>query len=202
MTHTSAQAYRINITNPVYCLLLTDTAEGTTYGEVKKFGEAMEMQVTPSVASGQLYGNGAIVDSSSRLTGLTAQFQATKLPIETIAEIYGQTVTDGVLQEKAGATAKYIAVGYEVEQTNGKSEYVWLLKGRPQPLNSQVQQSETGINYSTDTITIDFVKRLSDDLLRFYADASNEDFTTEQAEAWFEVGPSSYPKPSQSSGTL
>lgn len=197
MNSVSTQAYRINITHPVYAIVTADSPEGTTYGEVKKFGEAMEMQITASAATGQLYGNGAIVDSSSRLTGLSAQFQTTKLPIETIADIYNQTVTDGVMQEKAGVTANYIALGYEVEQTNGKSEYVWLLKGRPQPKNSTVQQSETGINYSTDTITIDFVKRVSDDMLRYYADASNADFTQEQADAWFTSGPSTFPKKSE-----
>lgn len=194
----SSQAYRINVTHPVYALVTADTSEGTTYGAVKSFGEAMEVQITASAATGQLYGNGAIVDSSSRLTGLTVQFQATKLPIETIADIYNQTVTNGVLQEKAGVTANYLAFGYEVEQTNGKSEYVWLLKGRPQPKNSTIQQSETGINYSTDTITIDFVKRVSDDMLRYYADAANADFTSGQASAWFTTGPSTFPKPSQS----
>jgi len=198
MTHTSEQAYRINITNPVYAVVTSDTSEGTTYGAVKKFGEAQQIQITASIASGQLYGNGAIVDSSAVLTGLSAQFQTTKLPIETIADIYNQTVTDGVLQEKAGVTANYIALGYEVEQSNGKSEYVWLLKGRPQPIGGTVNQSETNINYSTDTVTIDFVKRVSDDLLRYYADASNEDFTTAQATAWFTNGPASYPKPSNS----
>lgn len=195
MQNKSVQAYRINIANPVYAVVTSDTAEGTTYGEVKPFGEAQQIQITPSVATGQLYGNGAIVDSSALLTGLTIQFQTTKVPIETRADIYNQTVTDGVLQEKAGVTANYIALGYEVPQSNGTSEYVWLLKGRPQPLGSNVQQSEQNINYSTDTINIDFVKRASDDMLRFYADAANADFTKEQADAWFNEGPSTYPKP-------
>lgn len=197
MLNKSSQAYRINITNPVYCLVTADTPEGTTYGEIKSFGEAQQIQLTPSVATGQLYGNGAMVDSSALLTGISVSFTATKLPIETIADIYNQTVTDGVLQEKAATTANYIALGYEVEQTNGKSEYVWLLKGRPQPLASNVQQSETNINYSTDTITIDFVKRVSDSMLRYYADAANADFTEEQAEAWLTTAPSTYPKPNQ-----
>lgn len=195
MNNKSAQAYRINITNPVYCVVTADAPEGTTYGDVKPFGEAQQIQLTPSVATGQLYGNGAIVDSSSKLTGISASFTATKLPIETVADIYNQTVTDGVLQEEAGKTANYIALGYQVEQTNGTSEYVWLLKGRPQPLGSNVQQSETNINYSTDTITIDFVKRVSDNMLRYYADGANADFTEEQAEAWLKTAPTTYPKP-------
>lgn len=191
---TSTQAYRINITRPVYAEVLTDTESGTTYGEVKSLGEAQTADVTPSVSTGQLFGNGAIVDSSARLTGLALSLKVTKVPVEARADIYNYTVTDGVIQEKAGQTAKYIAVGFEVEQTNGKSEYVWLLKGRPQPINSNLAQSESNITYSTDTLVIDFVKRKSDDMLRYFADLANPDFTEAQAEEWFKTGPSTFPK--------
>ena len=99
------------------------------------------------------------------------------------------------MQVKAGTQAKYIALGYEVEQTSGDSEYVWLLKGRPQALNADVSQSEANITYSTDQMTIDFVKRVSDDMLQYFADAANADFTQSQAEKWFTTGPSAIVTP-------
>ena len=37
----------------------------TTYGSVKSLGEAMQVQMTAVSSSGQLYGDGSIVDSSS-----------------------------------------------------------------------------------------------------------------------------------------
>ena len=168
----SNRSYRINIKNPVYCEVISDTEEKTTYGPVASLGEAQEIQVTSSMASGTLHGNGAVVDSTSLMTGLAVSMKLTKLNVEVVADIYR----------------------YEVQQTDGKSEYVWLLKGKPKPTNSTVQQSETNINYSTDTIEIDFVKRISDDMLRYYADASNPEFTKEQADAWFKEGPSTFPK--------
>ena len=194
----SKKAYRINIDNPHYCIVTSDIKEGTSYGEVKPFGEAMQIQITPSVASGQLFGNGATVDSTALLTGYAVQFDITKIPIEVRAEIYKQTFKDGVLQEKAGQTAEYIAVGYTVPQSDGTSEYIWLLKGRPEPLASDVKQSENNINYSTDKMNINFVKRESDNQLRFIADSAHPDFTEGQAKEWFTNGPSTYPKPSQS----
>lgn len=189
MNSTSKRAYKINIKHPVYCEVLTDTSSGTTYGTVKTLGEAQKIQVTATSSTGQLYGDGAIVDSSAKLTGLTVVLNATKIPVEAKADIYNYTVTNGVVQVKAGVQAKYIAIGYEVEQTTGDSEYVWLLKGRPQALNGDVSQSESNITYSTDTMTIDFVKRISDDMLQYYADAANADFTSSQASAWFTSGP-------------
>lgn len=202
----SNQSYRINITNPVYCEVLSDAEEGTTYGTVKSMGEAQEIQITPSAASGQLFGNGAVVDSTSLMTGLAVSFKVTKLNVEVVADIYKYEVTDGVVQVPAGVVPKEIALGYEVPQTDGKSEYTWLLKGKPKPLNSTVQQSESSVNYSTDTIEIDFVKRKSDNMLRYYADASNPEFTEEQAKAWFSEGPSTFPKkpvkPDETQGTV
>lgn len=186
----SAQGYKINITNPVYAILLQDDENGVAYGDVKKFGEAMEISITPSISSGELYGNGAKVDSYSKLTGLTVSFKNTKVPIEVRQEIYNLQVENGVVMESAAQqSTQYIAFGYETEQTNGKSEYTWLLKGRPKPITTDLKQSEQNVTYSTDTIEIDFVKRVFDDMLRYFADASNPDFTEGQAEAWFDEGP-------------
>lgn len=190
MTSTSKRSYKINIKNPVYCEVLTDDKSGTTYGTVKSLGEAQQAQVTASAATGSLYGDGAIVDSSAKLTGLSLALNVTKIPVEARADIYNLTVTNGVVQVKAGVQAKYIAVGYEIEQTSGESEYVWLLKGRPQPLNENVSQSESNINYSNDQMVIDFVKRVSDEMLQYFADAANADFTAAQAAKWFTNGPS------------
>lgn len=186
MTAVSDRAYRINIKKPVYAVVSTDTKEGTTYGAVKSLGEAQQAQLTPTNSTGQLYGDGGVVDASSKITGLSLALDITKIPVEAVAEIYNYDVTDGVVQVKAGAIANYIAVGYEVEQTNGKSEYVWLLKGRPQSMNRNVSQSEDNITYSTDSVTIEFVKRVSDDLLYIFADAANADFTSAQAAKWFD----------------
>ena len=73
--------------------------------------------------------------------------------------------------EKAGDEAPYIAAGYKVEQTNGKCELIWLLKGRAQPINSSVQQSTDSLNFSTDSITINFIPRDYDNEIRYFADS-------------------------------
>ena len=54
---TSAQGYKINITHPVYCILTQDDAEGVAYGDVKKFGEAMEISIGHSEKPYRAVGN-------------------------------------------------------------------------------------------------------------------------------------------------
>lgn len=190
----SKRSNRINIKNPVMCLLTSDTDEGTTYGEVESMGEAMQIQITPAVASGVLYGNGAQTENIGRLTGIAVSLDVNKLYIETRAIILGNEYKDGVLVEADGQEPPYIALGYEVEQTNGTRELVWLLKGRAQPVNETRQQSTDNIVFSTDTITINFLPRDSDHQIRFFGDTANPDFTKEQADKFFSAGPVEYPK--------
>lgn len=183
---TSKKSYKINIKHPVYAVLLTDDSTGATYGDIKEFGEAQKVTVTPNTATGSLYGNGSKVDASAKMTSMTVEYETTKIPIETIAAIYNQDLTSGVMTTKS-TNSNYIAFGYEVEQTTGDSEYVWLLKGRPQPLGEEVDQSTDNITYSTDKITIEFVARTYDDAFRKFADAANSDFTG--ASTWFDAVP-------------
>lgn len=183
---TSKQSYKINVKHPVYAVMTSDDTSATVYGAVKKFGEAQQVTLTPSVSTGNLYGNGSKVDSAVKMTGITVAYKATKIPIEVKADLYNYTMTSGVM-DVTSVQPNYIAFGYEVEQTSGDSEYVWLLKGRPQPITEDVTQSEDNITYSTDTINIEFVERLSDNVLYKFADAANADFTG--ASTWFDAVP-------------
>ena len=171
----SKKANRINVKNVVYAVLLDDTAEGAAYGEVRPLSPAMQVQITPSLATGVLYGNGAQQENIAKLTGIAM-------------------VLD-VLVEKDGDEAPYIAVGYQVDETNKSVELIWLLKGRAQPFNSTVQQSSDSINFSTDSININFLPRDYDGSLRYFADSANEDLTQDQISAWFLTGPSFMPMP-------
>ena len=190
----SAKSNRINIKNPVVCLLTSDTEGGTTYGEVEGLGEAMQIQLTPAVASGVLYGNGVQTENIGKLSGIAVSLDVNKLYIEKRALILGNEYKDGVLVEIAGQEPPYIALGYEVEQTNGTRELVWLLNRRAPPVNETRQQTTDNIVFSTDSITINFLPRDSDHQIRFFGDTANPDFTKEQADRFFLTGPTEYPK--------
>lgn len=186
----SKKSNRINVKNLVMALLLTDTAEGATYGNVESISPAMQVQLTPSLSSGTLHGDGVQQENIAKLNGIAMVMDVNKVKIETRAKMLGHTYENGVLIEKAGDEAPYIAVGYLVEGTNKCNEYVWLLKGRAQPFNSTVQQSTDNINFSTDSININFIPRDCDGALRYFADSANADLTEEQIGKWFSSGPS------------
>ena len=191
----SVKSNRINITNPVYCLLTADTASGTTYEDVKTFGKAMQVQFTPQLATGTLYGNGVKEEDIAKMTGASVVVDVNKLFAEVKAEILGNATADGIVIVTSGDEAPYIAFGYEVEQTGGTKEQIWLLKGRAQPSNQTIQQSADNVNFSTDSITINFIPRESDKKIYWFGDTANSDYTEAQATAFFATGPVSYPTP-------
>lgn len=192
-TNTSAVSNRINIKNLVYCLLTSDDSSAVTYGSVKSLAKVMTIDITPSQATGVLYGDGAQTENIAKLTGIAVKVEANKIAIEDRAAILGHTYSDGVVVKNASDEAPYIAMGYQVEGTNGYSEYVWLLKGRAQEITQSAKQQDDKINFSTDTFNVNFIPREHDGYLEFDADTANADFTSTQASAWFTNGPVTYP---------
>ncbi len=103
----------------------------------------MQVQLTPSLASGILYGEGAQSENIAKLNGIAAVLDVNKIAIEDRAEILGHKYENGILIEKAGDEAPFLAVGFEVEGTNKCNELVWLLKGRAQRLTEPCSSRQT-----------------------------------------------------------
>lgn len=194
ITNTSAKSNRINVKNLVYCLLTSDDASGVEYGDVKPLAKAMKVEVTPSQATGVLYGDGVQQENIAKITGLAASIEANKIPIEDKAAIQGHKYENGVMIIGKDDQAPYVALGYQIEGTNNYSEYVWLLKGRVQEGKQNGSQATDKINFTTDNMTINFIPREYDGYMEFTGDSSNADLYEDQAEAWFKEGPVSYPK--------
>lgn len=192
--NTSSKSNRINVKNLVYCLLTSDDSSGVEYGEVLPLAKAMTIEVTPSQATGVLYGDGVQQENIAKLTGLSAALEVNKVSIENRAAIQGHKFENGVMTYATGDEAPYIALGYQVEGTNGFSEYVWLLKGRVQEGNQKASQAADSINFTTDNMTINFIAREYDGYFEFTGDTANADMNSDQAEAWFTTGPVTYPK--------
>lgn len=198
---TSAKSNRINVKNLVACLLTTDTQAGVEYGEVFPLAKAMTVDVTPSHATGVLYGDGAQEENIAKLTGLSAKLEVNKISIENRAKIHGHVYENGVMIYDKADQAPYIALGYQIEGTNGYSEYVWLLKGRVQEGNQKAQQATDNINFSTDEMTVNFVPREYDGHFEFTADSSNDDLYADQIAAWLTTAPVTYPHHSETTTT-
>lgn len=191
----SAKANRINIKRSVYAVITKDDSTGVVHGPIKQFGKPMQIQLTPTYASGVLYGAGVKEEDLAMITGVTVKYDVNKIPIEVRADIGGHKIEEGVLIESKDDQAPDIAFGYEIVQTNGKVELVWLLKGKAKPFGSNVQQSTDNINFSTDSIDIGFIPREYDGEIKRFGDTANPDFTTAMADVFLDTVPGATKEP-------
>ena len=119
------------VENLVYAKLLTDTAEGMTFGEVNPIAGIAEVsKATESSSDVHYYDNyGAIVIDSEGPDTITLNVSA--IPLEVLADITGQYYDEstGMLCE-GDCVPPYIAIGYITENTNHEKMLVWRLKGK------------------------------------------------------------------------
>lgn len=179
---TVGKEYRINIKNAVYALIATDNATICTYGDVKPVASLRDIKLAPIIATGDCYGDGALEKSPSKIVGYDVTVGVNKIPIDVRVDWYGHvTDSEGVVWISDEDVIKEIAFGYEIENTGGKRELVWLLKGTPQPYSEDVKQTESNITFNPDSFKIRFVKRDFDGEFRCIGDTCLSTFTEEKA---------------------
>lgn len=171
--------YRINVKNCKYAKVNTDTASAYAIGDVVDLPALRSIDMTLLSASGELYGDGALVSKMSKLTGATVKIGIDKLPQAARADMLGSTISaNGILDTAVTDQPGKIALYCETELDDGGKEAIWLLVGKADPISLSAQQSEANINYSTDEITINFVRREKDKLLFRFGDTDNALFTS------------------------
>ena len=189
----SKKAYRINVKNLVYATLTTDTSTGCTYAAPKPFSKTRQIQISPKICAGELFGDGALDDVQSKIVGYDVQIDVNKVPVETQAVVYGHKIaTNGTLIKGKADQSPYIALGLEIEQSNGERELVWLLKGKAQPNANTVQQTENNMNYSTESVKLSFVAREFDGNFEAICDTAYTTVTPQVASAFLTAVPTTF----------
>ena len=175
-----AQHYKMNVKNCKYAPVSVNSSSAYTLGTAVDLPAIRTVDITFTLATGELYGDGELVSKRSKLTGATLKLGIDKLPQAARAAMLGHTIetSKGIMDVKTTDVPIEIAMYLEIELDNGGYEAAWLLVGKAQPVNITGAQSESNINYTTDELTIDFVRRELDKCVIKYADTDNEDFTS------------------------
>ena len=184
-----AKGYRINIKNLHYALLTEDNDTTTTYGIPKPLEKVQTIKMSPKVISGSMRGDGITVAQASRIDTIDVEIDLTKIPLKIRAELLGNTYTAGTAEEIYNDVAPNIALGFEIEKDNGKSEYIWLYKGQMQPIDDDLKQTEGKIEYQNVKTKYTFTPRISDGKLRKFADSEESDFVETTGTNWFTAVP-------------
>jgi phi13 family phage major tail protein len=91
------------------------------------------------------------------------------------ADLLGHDInSEGVLIKKSSDLAPYVAIGFRSEMSNGKFRFVWLYKGKFQPVEQTYQTKEGTPAFQTPTINGTFMRRDFDNQWKAQVDEGEE----------------------------
>jgi len=165
---------RVGLRDVIFWKLKTDTATTLTYESAAETDVVDAIDVSISHANADpdiLYADDIENDVLYPDTELTVTLEVKELPLSLQAKLLGNLVgTNNEIVEVAGATPPYYAMGFKSAKRDGNDRYVWLVKGRAQPLDEQHHTKEKAPTRQNDTISLTFIKRTKDDVFKYVYD--------------------------------
>jgi len=165
---------RVGLRDVIFWKLKTDTATTLTYESAAETETVDAIDVSISHANADpdiLYADDIENDVLYPDTELTVTLEVKELPLSLQAKLLGNLVgTKNEIVEVAGATPPYYAMGFKSAKRDGNDRYVWLVKGRAQPLDEQFHTKEKTPTRQNDTISLTFIKRTNDDVFKYVYD--------------------------------
>ena len=171
--------YRINVRNCQRAEVTVDSDSTYTLGTVYAMPTLRQVDLAFTSASGTLYGDGEKVSEVSLINGATLQFGIDKLTQADKVALLGVTEdAKGIVSYKTTDKPVKTAIYFEVEHDDGGYEAIWLLCGKAQPIGVSAQQREDNITFSTETVTMNFVRRAKDKTVMKMGDTDDVTFTS------------------------
>lgn len=184
---------RINVKNVHYAKNTVSEGGVITRGTPTLISGAMKISANPKVASGNQYGDGALSDEVSKLTGCDISLEMNKIPTSILNEIFGKEKdSNGITHDNVSNQSVEFSIGWEFELTGGQSEFIWFTRCKAQPKQDEVQQSTDNVNFSSDTLTITALPDENGDVRLF---GETVDKTFKCATTWFKSVPPTPPVP-------
>lgn len=190
-----AKSVPIGLTNLVYCKVVSDTpptTEGGTngaivYDSVVRIIGAITANFSPNASNDTLFADDGPFDTASTIGAMTLELNVADLPPAQRAELLGATYDEanGILIHTAEDVPPYVAVGMSVLKSNGAKRLIWYLKGKFSAPDDAYQTKADSINWSTPSITGNFVKRDADGQWKIQADTDDNAVPLATINGWF-----------------
>ena len=169
----------VNVRNCKRAAVTADTNSSYTIGTPVAMPTLRSIDIAFTSSSGALYGDGEKVSEVALITGATLQLAIDKLTSDDIVALMGATKSaKGVVSNKTTDKPPKVAIYFECEHDDGGYEATWLLVGRCQPIGKSAAQREDNITYSTESITVNFIRREKDKTVIMQADTDDVTFDT------------------------
>jgi len=155
---------KIGLRNFHYAELTSDTESGVIYDEPVSVPGIQKADLNPNMSVDTCFADDAPSDVATTLGKITLGLTMADFPTKDKAFLLGHTVnTNGEMVSKSTDTPPYVAIMFECARSDGGIEYIKLLKGKFSEGQLQAQTKEDKINFVSDTMTGNFMKRLHDD---------------------------------------
>ena len=155
---------QVGLKNLYYAKMESDTASGTTYASPVKLGNAISVDLNPTVNRGQLYGDDMAVAANTSLGEITVTIETTDIPLKDKAILLGHTYDSetSTLTATGSDSAPYVALLFESEKHDGGTRCIKLYKGKFALTQETINTRGENIEYQTPSIEGIFVTRESD----------------------------------------
>ncbi len=177
--------------NSIYIAeLLTDTAEGTTYGTPEYFARAIKATIQPILATGTLESEDEVELDESEIIGYTVSIEASQLDDYMRAKIFGHRIDDagGVVVSKNDKSPTFALMFKTPLSDKQNDKYVVLYKGsfKPNEESYETKKKESTTYAVEGAIEGNFYCRTSDGVPKYSlrSDSATEKGKTKIA-AWF-----------------
>ena len=153
----------IGLKNLHYATISGDSAT-TTYGTPKKIGNAVSVDINPTIQKASLYGDDMAVATATGLGEITVALETTDIPLADQAILLGATYdsTTSSVITKSTDVAPYVGIAFESEKHYGGIRCVKLFKGKFAPTQETINTKGENIEYQVPKIAGTFVARQSD----------------------------------------
>lgn len=167
---------------------ITEGTSSDTYGTVLDFDKRfMSFTDNLATATAPLYGCGELMDSVTKITQGTVAINIHALKAAERAAIFGETVATDTATLKGTEISPFMVVALAEELPNGHWNLYKYYKTQFAPGQIGSQQSDSGVTFSTTSITGTYIKngrvgKMRD--IKFDVDPTSDDGSA-AIEAWF-----------------
>lgn len=181
-------ARQIGLKDLYVAKITTDVIAGTTvYATPVRLEKALTAKITVKTSSEKFYSDDVLEEVANAFDSIDVEIGVNQLTLASRALLQGLVVYSGELSESSNDVAPEVALGFRSLKSNGKSIYVWLLKGKFETVSDEYETKADKVSSKTPTLKATFGPRLSDNKYRILAD--EETAGAPRITGWFTAVP-------------
>jgi phi13 family phage major tail protein len=146
-----------------YAVITEENETETIYGEPKKLGPAMALNLVPSINRGNLRAEDGVIFTDAAKGPIAVTLNTAYLEKEVEADILGKTIhPNGTISDNVNDNPPYIAIGGRALSARGGYEYFWVYRVKMAPAEDNKETLQETPTYQTPNLTGEAIQRTHD----------------------------------------